>query len=123
MEARSIDLSNVSDAQLIDIPKLAELQIELRALHGFPNWQRDIKPALLGCLAPGFVIGGYLARRAASPPTWDFIACFVMTLLPLTAACIFWERRSKQLKLMEAMLHLLVEQQNDQRRQIELLQA
>lgn len=122
MKARSIDLSTVSDAELIDVPKLAELQMELRALQGFPDW-RDIKSSLLGCLAPGFAIGAYLARRAASPSTWDYIACFVMTLLPLTAACLFWERRSRQLKLMETMLHLLVEQQNEQRRQIGRLQA
>ncbi|MBL9142667.1 MAG: hypothetical protein JNM99_03200 [Verrucomicrobiaceae bacterium] len=118
MKAASIDLSSVGDAHVIDVPKVAELQMELRALKGMPGW-REIRSALLSCVAPALVIGNFLFNRAATPSALDFIACFLMALLPLTMLVLFLERRSRQIRLMEALLHCLAENQNEHRRILE----
>jgi hypothetical protein len=115
MNTPSIDLELATDLSVIDIPKLAELQMELRALKRLPSW-REIRSATFGSLAPAMVMGNFLARRAATSSAMDYVACSLMVLLPLIAIVIFLERRSRQIRLMESMLHCLAEQQNEHRR-------
>ena len=118
MNPHSIDLELAGDLSVIDIPKLAELQMELRALKRWPSW-REIRSATFGSLAPAMVIGNFLARQAATSSVLDYVACSLMVLLPLITMVIFLERRSRQIRLMEAMLHCLVETQNEHRRILE----
>lgn len=120
MNTPSIDLESASDLSVIDIPKLAELQMELRALKRWPSW-REIRSAMFGSLAPAMVVGNFLARQAATSSFLDYVTCSLMVLLLLITIVIFLERRSRQIKLMEAMLHCLAEKQNEHRRVLERL--
>lgn len=125
MKAATINLQDDKDIELIDLPRVAELQMQLRALrNGSLSW-REVKTSLLGCLAPAFVISSYMIRKlgATNSSILDYVAIFLMTLLPMALLCLLWDRRNRRSQLLEQLVHALVEQHNEQRRQLKRLQV
>lgn len=124
MKPIALDLSPDADVEFISIPRVAELQMELKALQRGVTW-REIRVAGLQS------VGVPPALACMAVQAWDplavrwsaFVIWWALAWVAMTFVVIWLARQQRRRKLMEELIFELIALQNQQRRALDRLAA
>jgi hypothetical protein len=116
MKAIPLDVPDAADAVVVDVPTITELQMELRLLRRMVTWE-EVWLGLRYFGGVAFPAAYWLHFSVASRrDVLEWLACYVLVLVPMVALSIWWRRRCRRVELMEKLVHELIAVTNEQRR-------